>query len=318
MKIITSLAATLLTALTFTSCLSNNDNAKNEATFNSGGENCFNYVTDLDTDESYCIDGPSYKMVYNFTDGQVQIEMTNFKVSNDMTPVSLRLPEMALVPNVQAGLYETRQRSVVPLNAVQNNFVFDSFELYSAPERFISMGNNQIVGQPLYIFMYELNSRYRVTTFPVQISYLGASSATALKEDGTEDKTFKYNYNLFAVKINYKKSTASLNVVSGQFAEGMPTQALEIRDLPVVLNENGYSIVTDATTQYPVYSASGQLMEGCSASDFRGSSSLLTGLSGMTAFNFTIDLTGQKSTYFKYGKYKVFASLSYYGVNATE
>ncbi len=308
MKITSLLAGSLLTALAFTSCLSDSDNAKNEATFTLNGENCFNYVYDYDTEEAALFDAPTYKMTYNFSDATVEVSMTGLKISNDLIPTSLRLPSIPYTPDQNAGLYIARQRNMV----VATNYTFDSFEFYSAPERFIAV-NGQSVLSSLYIFTYEINGRYRVTTFPVQTSYLGSSSATILNEDGTDGRSYNSDANLVSVNINYKKKTASLGFLNAILAENMPAQAFEIRDIPVEFHEGGYNLAPEADATYKVYSASGKEMTDCLASNVVGSSTLIT---GKTAFRFDIDLSGLSSSTYTFGKYKVFTSLSYYGASS--
>lgn len=311
MKITSLLAGSLLTALAFTSCLSDSDNAKNEATFTLSGESCFNYVYDYDTEDAALFDGPTYKMTYNFTDATLQVDMTGLKVSADMAPVSLRLPSINYTPDQSAGLYIARQRNMAAVNA--SNYMFNSFEFYSAPERFIAIGG-QAVLSPLYIFTYELNGQYRVTTFPVQTSYLGNSSSITLNEDGTDGRTYNYDGNLVAVNIDYKKKTANVSFLNTIFAEKMPAQSFEIRGIPVEFHEGGYNLVSEADVTYPIYSSSGKEMKDCSANTVTGSSTLIT---GKTAFRFDIDLSGQTASNFTFGKYKVFTSLSYYGFNSS-
>lgn len=300
--------AAIISALAFTSCLSSGENAKDEATYNYGGTACFNYVIDLETEEANVFDGPNYKFHYDYTNGNIDIEVTNLKVAEDLAQTALRLPTLPFTVDAKAGFYITRDRNITPTNVVNNNYVFDEFDMRSNPLRTI-YANGQIGTFPIYVINFTLNSRYAVTTFPVQSTYLGTSYSEEIGEQGTE--LFKNDSNLMAVIIDYKKLTAIVNVLHTKFGETMPDQAFVIKDLPVQLNEGGYIINPDADTTYPIYDQSNKLIENCSVSNVSAASTLSTGL---TAINFNIDLTGlgTKAGY-EYGKYKVRTSLNYYG-----
>lgn len=310
MKIQNYLAGALLPALLFTSCLSDDDNGRNEETYTYGGEGCFNYVMDYDTEESGVFDGPNYTMTFNYVDATVAIDIAGLEVSNDFNKVSLRLPSLPYIIDPQAGFFVVNQNSVVPVNSFNNNYVFNNFTLRANPTRSI-MANGQIGSFPIYLPKFELNGRYRVTTFPVQSVYLGTTVAKPL--DTEEAETYTYQGNLYSVTISYKKMQASIGIVNSQFAESMPAVTCEIRELPITLNEDGYLIITEPGKTYPVYSASGKVQEGCSATNITASSTLSSGLTGI---NFDIDLSGFSTDSYKYGTYNVRNSLNYYGASS--
>ncbi len=307
MKIQHYLAGALLPALLFTSCLSDENNSKNEATYTYGGDYCFNYVVDYETDEVSVFSGPTFSMVFNYTDATVDIDISGLEVSDELNKSTLKLPTLPFTVDPQAGFYVVSQNSVVPVNAVYNNYVFDSFTLRTNPTRAIYV-NGQVGTFPIYLPKFELNSRYQVTTFPVQSIYLGTTTATPLQtEDAT---TYTYDGNLYSVTISYKKMQASIGIVYGKYADSMPAVTCEITDLPITLDGDGYTISTEAGKTYSVYSASGNVIEGCSASNIKVTSTLSTGLTGI---NFDIDLSGLSTYSYEYGSYTVRNSLNYYG-----
>lgn len=311
MKILHYLAGALIPALAFTSCLNSGDEAKNEATYTYANTANFNYVRDLETDETTILDGATYKIHYDYSQSNVTVDISGLKVAEDLAQVSLKLPTLPFTTDLQSGLFVTRQNTVVPTNAIQNNYVFDTFTLRANPDRLIYVGG-QLGSYPIYLPAFELNSRYQVTVFPVQSVYLGTTLSESDKEGST---TFKFLGNLFAVTIDYKKLTASISVVQSMFAENMPAKSFEIKNLPIQFNETGYTIVTDPEVTYPIYTPSNKVMENCYVSDVRASSFLN---SGATGINFTLDLSGIDEKGFDYGVYKVRSSLTYYGTQESD
>lgn len=307
MKIQNYLAGALLPALLLTSCLSNDDNSNNEATYTYGGETCFNYVYDNETEEVNLFDGPNFSMLYNFTDATVAVDITGLTVSNELPKTSFKLPTLSYTIDVQAGMYVTRANNVVPVNAAFNNYEFNTFTLRSNPVRGIVV-NSQVGLFPIYLPSFELNGRYQVTVFPVQSVYLGVTNS--IPKDTEDATTYTTKTNLFSVTIYHKTKTASIAFIDSNFAEGMPLQSFEIKNLPVTLDETGYIISTEAGVKYPLYTASNKEQANCYASNIKASSTLA---SGLTVINFDLDLSGLTGNVYTYGEYSVRNSLNYFG-----
>ncbi len=308
MKILRYLAGAVIPALTFSSCLGSGEEARNEATYNYGGEACFNYVTDLETDESSIFDGPRYTLKYDFTDAMVGVEISGLKYSDELSQVSFKLPELPVKVDNSGFFYLTDQRNITPENAMQGNYVFNSFTLRCNPTRLLRV-NGSYRSFPVYLVNYVINNRYEITTFPVQGLYIGTTNSYAVVAEGETATSFRTKDNLYTIVIDYKKMTAAIQIVDCEFAENMPRQSFMIKDLPIKINNGGFTILPDPDTTYKLYNTSDKVVENCSISNIKVASTLT---SGITAINFHLDLSGLSSTSFDFGKYDVVTNLAYF------
>ncbi len=309
MKIIKTFALALLPAALLSSCLSSGSEPKDEATYTYGGEACFNYVTDLETGDVATYQGVNYSMRFDYTGETVKVDMTNLKLSSDLSGLSFKLPELPLKVDQTSGLFEIKGSNLTPENVnASSTTVFDKFTLRSNPSRMLLFNNSWRL-YPIYLLNYTINNRYEVACFPVVNVFVGTTVSRYTDSTGSPKSYTDKESNKYVVQLNHEKKTADISFYDMKFGETLPTQSFMIKGVPVKFNNNGFTITPEADTVYKLYYfGNGKEIEGCSLTNLRASSTLT---SGVTAINFTVDLSALTMSY-QLGVYDVSSSLGFY------
>ena len=300
------LSSAMLTAtLCLTSCLGSTSDEQ-VLTYNYGGESCFNRVIDLQTGGEFIASAPSYNLKYTPADAQVEITLSNIILSPAASPLSFKFPTMKYTQDPQDGFIVTTGRSIVPENAGNSPYVFDSFTLRTYFGR--SLGS-------VYYIRYQLDinnePRYEVTTYPTRNVYLGPVNAVDL----TDNSVYNTANNLSAqadtyylVILDQEKRTATLQVYNGKYSDKMSPLIFMVKNLPYTYTDYGYSIMAGTDEALPVYTATSgtEPAEGLELTDL----SIIGNLQNGATIRFKCDLGDD-------GKYNVTASLRYLLYNTT-
>lgn len=296
-KYLLSLGVIIAATLSLTSCLGSSTSGQ-KYTFNYGPSDCFNRVVDTETGETYIGLNPTYKFEFNMTDGKLALEMSNLKLTSGYQGLSFRFPELPFQIDSNDGFFTASGSSITPLG-MTSAYVFDAFSLRAYPFR----------TPAVYVIDFTVENRYKVTTYPVYPTYLGSVMATNLDPKDGEEVSFSLDNDAdsyYQLVINPEKMTAILGVMYAKYSKTMSRYSFAVRDLPVVLNEYGFSIATGADTKLDLYdptsvtSPTATPLAGVSISNLRVNATLRTGAS----ITFDCDL-GDK------GKYSVNAVLRY-------
>lgn len=260
-----------------------------------GPSNCFNRMVDLESRETYISLNPVYKFEFTLSTKQLKIEMSNLRLpSGGFSGFNLRLPDVPFKLDVNDGFYTASASTILPVGQTTSMLIKD-FNFRACPTNSI------------YFINFTINDRYKVTTYPMLSTYYGSIAATNLTPGASEtlysvpnDKETSYK-----VLINPEKNTAILAVFGGKYSKNMTRCDFAVRELPVVLTEDGYVISTgnDVKDLYDprlVESSTAKPIPNCSISNISVNGVLRTGAS----ISFDCNLGDL-------GKYSVRATLGY-------
>ncbi|MCM1076287.1 MAG: hypothetical protein NC411_02880 [Bacteroides sp.] len=303
-KYFLSLGVIAAATLSLTSCLGSSS-SEQTYTFTYGPNDCFNYVVDLKTGESYIGLSPTYKYEIETGSQEIDMDISNLRFNSDLSPISLRLPSMTMKINQNDGFYNISANDISPVG-VGNSYVFDSFTMHFYPFR----------SPALYEINYVVNDRYDVTVYPTYLGYYSSVAAT-IHTAGSTETTFNEvdPETVYIVQVNPEKMTASVILLNAKFATDEVRENLEIRGLPVTLTDSGYRISTESGKTYDVYQYSTPQsttpLSGYSFSNISFSAVLSTGAS--MNFDCTLGTTAVDSKIER--KYSVRATLRYFPMN---
>lgn len=234
-----SLGVIALGALTLTSCLGDNSNNEQTFTYNYGGNDCFNRVTDLETGDTYKGLSPTYTLSYRMVAGKVDVTISNLKLSADQSGIALKLPEMKFSQNKDTYFIESKDTDITPESQGTTTppYLFDAFATSIFP------------GCNVYNINYLLtntysNKKYKVDVYGTKYKYFGdivfssENGETSFKSEKNEDR-------YLGVIINPETMKASLLANNLEVAIGKRV-SFGIKDLPVTLTSNGFSISSPA------------------------------------------------------------------------
>ena len=296
-KYLLSLGVIIAATLSLTSCLGSSTSDQ-KYTFNYGPNDCFNRVVDTHTGEAYIGLNPTYKFEFNMSTQKLNFEMSNLKLTSGYQGLSFRFPEMNFGVDQNDGFFTASGSNITPVG-LTSAYVFDDFSLRAYPFR----------NPGVYVMDFMIENRYKVTTFPVCPLYLGSIYATNQEPKEGEDAQFEIINDAdtyYQILINPEKMTAMLAVAYAKYSKDMTRYSFAARELPIELNETGFSITTEADKKFDLYdpstvtSENAKPIEGCSISNIRVAATLRTGAS----VTFDCDLGN-------YGKYSVRAILRY-------
>lgn len=296
LSLLTILSAT---SLALSSCLGDNV-SEEKGTVTYGGSSCLNFVTDLQTEESFVsTTPPSYKIEFNYTKGLAQIEMSNVQLAQNFSALSFQLPEQKCV----ADYYYTKVQAtdLVPLNTA-SQYVFSSFLLrYS----------NRIWDAnfwPVYQIRYTINNRYQVSVIPTSLLLFGSTAATFTPAEESDTPATSdpysylggerniYNFTLVPNSIEQASATGvthtlTMKIQDACYQKEMQTIDLAFDKLPVSFNADGYKAVFEEGMKVQAKSNTGSVIEEIEMSNFDLSASL----SGATTVKFDIKFNNYRN-----------------------
>ena len=248
-------SAMLAATLSLTSCLGSTSDEQ-VLTYNYGSsESCFNRVIDLQDGSEFIASSPSYNLKYTPAEAQVEITLSNIILSPAASPLSFKFPAMKYTQDQLDGFIVTTGHSIVPENAGNSTYVFDTFNLRAY------FGRPSHLGSVYYIrYQLDINNepRYEVTTYAKRNAYVGPVIATDL----TDNSVYNTANNLdaqadtyYIVNLDQEKRTATLQVYNGKYSDSMTPLVFMVKDLPYTYTEYGYTIVAGTDNALPVYTA---------------------------------------------------------------
>lgn len=287
-KYIATLGAAIMTALSFTSCLSSNSD--NEQTYTSRvvSSETFNRVEDAETGEVCVTNGATYQFAYNFTKATIVTEISGLSLTPGSSGLSFRTPALELKIDGQKGFYYCSGTDIVP-QGDQAAYVFTTYSFRSIPGRTY---DNHLA--PVYCLNYTLNNRYHVTVIQVDNFYFGTTTSTA--DDG---KTFTTVEPACHIQLNKDKMTATLAYNNLKLSNASLSKSFYVKDLPFTTTSTGY-IIQHSEPVNP-YDGANAKIENVEISNINVSANIATGA------NVTFRYKGEDSK-----TYDISAPLEYY------
>ncbi len=287
-KYIATLGAAIMTALSFTSCLSSNTDNEQTYTSRMVSSESFNRIEDTETGEVCVTNGATCQFSYNFTKATIVTEISGLSLTPGSSSLSFRTPALDLKIDEKKGFYYCTGTDIVPQGG-QAAYVFSNFAFRSIPGRSY---NNQLA--PVYCLNYTLNNRYRVTVIPVDNLYFG--NTTSIAEDGTSFSTVEPSCRII---LNKDKMTASLTYYNLKLANASLSKTFYVKDIPFTLTSSGYIIQHSEPVN--AYDGANAKIENVEISDINVSANIATGA------NVTFQYKGEDSK-----TYNVSSPLEYY------
>lgn len=308
----TLIAALLAPALLFatSSCLSSDNDNRQESTLNYGGNQCFNVVTDSETGETFVSPDPNYTAVLDLINYKGTVSMSGIKFGANGSSLSFKLPEMPLTfSNTDYG-YSLKGSLLTP-EGVTDQYVFNNFN-FGVVERTIKLPSGYVFA-PVYDVNFSINGRYKFTAFPTAYFLLG--DVTSRPTTGDDIKDYKYENSVVAIVLNSDKTdaskfTATLWIYDARFSENMSTMTFYAENLPVALTPYGFTITTEEDEAIKVKDLSGEI-KNCNISNIYVYTSVP---SGVTSVEFDADFKALQSTN-PIAPCHVSANLTYYYKN---
>lgn len=293
-KYIASLGAVLMTALTFTSCLSDHTDNKQTYTARLGSSECINRVEDLETGDVFIANnGAAYQIEFNFTEGTIDTQIAGLILSPNITGLSLRVPTLPLKVDEKKGFYVCSGTDLSS-QETQSAYVFTNFSLRAAPGRTY---NGQ--GVPVYCINYTLNNRYRVCVIQKDNFYFGKTNVTATTPGA---QTYTSEDPVCRIVLDGTNKTATFYYANLKFSNSSAVESFYLKDVPYTVTANGYTIqLIDGVNPF---SLSGVKMEETTVSNLNVVANVITGAT--VSYRYTVTENGETKSY------NINAPLEYY------
>lgn len=298
-KISSLMAMAVMLGLSVSSCLDSKE-TKNEITLNYGGDAAFNRVVDHETGETLISINPAYSMLFNTTDEEVEMTMSNIQLANGFSGLAFKLPEMKYKYDPKTAFYTVEATDLTPLNA-GGQYVFNNYSMKAIPARIVNGAQ-----MPVYLVNFTINGRYQVSAYPTTPTLIGTTHAT--RTDAGQSGTYETDNTILQLRINPATLKATMLIADAVFSQDMPTTNFLVKDLPVTLNDRGLTIVTDQDVKYDIYNTNDAKQNGCSVSNLSLAFNLGTGASSAS---FSVDLSGKNDSFVTFGSYDVTMDLGY-------
>ncbi|MCM1051644.1 MAG: hypothetical protein NC349_06755 [Paenibacillus sp.] len=291
----TLIAALMAPALLFatSSCLSSDNNNKQEQTLNYGGSQCFNMVTDSESGESFISSDPNYTIVLDLINYKGSVSMTGLKLGPNGSSLSFKLPDMPLTFSSTEASYSLKSSLITP-EGVTDQYVFNNFNL-RVVERTLKLPTGYVFA-PIFDVNFTINGRYKFTAFPTAYFLLGDVLAQPTGDDASA-KDYKSEDSVVAIsltadKTDASKYTAALWVYDARFSENMSNMTFYAENLPVEINPYGFNITTEDGQAIKVKDSAGEIKD-CSISNIHIRTSVP---SGVTTVEFDADFKALQPT----------------------
>lgn len=295
-----------LSALAFTSCLSSDGENKSEATLTYGGSQCFNYVTDNQTNESFISTAPQYSFHLNYTDQLITPSMSNIQIAEGGSGLQFKLPTLKVNVGTQNDDYSygCSGSDLTPEGAAQA-YVFDRFS-FKAIDRALRTSSGNYIYSPVYNISYIINGRYNVTVMPMRYDLPGVTTSTPT--DG-ETTSYSTKQPIYTITLDLKTQKATFAITDAQFASGHSYMNIKVSEpIPFKVTASGITIASEPGEQIQLQDLTGKV-EGAYFSDIEASINLPSSRGSSISFHVNInDLQGSSTS----TEYDVTADVSYY------
>lgn len=251
MKIFKLFLASILTVL-MTSCLGNTKNTVTQ----DFSPYCLSYVLDTTTGDNVVSSGATYKLVNNFDDGTLDIDISGVKMPNG-TYIAF---------DIKGTRYGYNDNGAMSLYVPSSSFLAGG-ETHTVTDLRLEYYSRYLGNQsfPMLLLSYMIDSRYFVRVIYNPAYYWGPTTVT--DQDGkvfvnTDQTSF------YGVQFDLDTKKASFAALGAKFAEGMPSLNMMFKDIEYTMDAYGYKMEkaeltpTIGDTPYPSYKITDFKMEG--------------------------------------------------------
>lgn len=294
----------LLSAMSFTSCLNSDDDNRSEATITYGGAYCFNYVTDIQAEESFISTEPQYSFLLNYSQNTITPSMSNIKLNGaDGSALAFKLPALSVSTGLENYSYACNGSYLIPEGQTQA-YIFDNFS-FKVIDRAIRISNGSYIYSPVYNISYTINNRYDVMTLPVRYDLLGITTSKS-NEEGATSYTSKDI--VYTIVLDPKTNKAGITLTDARFDSSHSYMSIGVKDLTYTISGTSIIINTPQDEKIQLYDAAGKV-ENAYLSNLNLRINIPSG--NASSISFHANIAGlQGSSQAK--EYDVVANISYY------
>ncbi len=239
------LALALLPVL-ITAC--NNDD---ETTTEQSYSNCINFVTDNLTGEQNLSTEGSYTIKFNYTASTADISVKNLRLTSDGSLINFDLTGLSWAYDSD-GVKKISATSVTPTSngSALSGYTVENLS-FSMLDRYMNTGEYI----PVINMSMTINGEYALVVVPSQLVYFGSTVVTTLASGSIYTNDIPY----YLINFDASTQTASIGIVSAQFAEEMPEMDMIFAGIDFTLAGTSFSLNCDSLiptvggTPYPDY-----------------------------------------------------------------
>lgn len=203
---------------------------------------------------------PCFNHVYKIADGNTTISAARYNMAIDFTTMSFDLSI--------TGCFSTENTNISTLNLGTLNLTvnatggydFSAAELVSGETHISDLRGKMWVSTAivdgvtqevvLLSFSYYANGQYRITALNSQPYFYCSKTATTMPAtEETEESVYETSSMSCQIALTSAEK-ASVYLDKAQFNARMPQMALVLKDIPITLNANGYSLDAESITPY--------------------------------------------------------------------
>lgn len=264
----------------FTSCLGSGE-ARSMESLDYSGNNCFNYVTDNSTGESFITTSPVYFAEMDMLNLKANLSISNLQLVNGGSSLAFKFAGLPITVDNTDYSYNIKGTHLTPENS-GSVYTFDSFSLkYTG--RWITIGNDT-GSYPVVNISYDVTSfiggeekSYSVTVMPKSVMVCGELSV--VPDDPNADGYAGYTSPSFILgySLNTVTGKADVYFFDIKINESMMASKFHIENVPYTLNPYGIVLETNAGETYPLKDASDVTIADSYVSDMRISTILSSG-----------------------------------------
>lgn len=240
-------------ALALNSCLSSDGDSYNRGTLIYGGSSCINFVTDLETGETFTSANPQYTFDQNYTALTSKPAMSNIRLTSNGGGLAFSLPELKVKTNTDGFSYVSNGIDVIPEGTAQS-YVFNRFS-FKYTERLLTTNSQQYIASPVFDLSYTINNRYSIVVFPLGYDMLGTATVVSDKE------TYTCTSSIYSLSLNYTTGKASLTIRDGQFLSSESLVDYGVKDVPFTIDSTGVNISTVEGEKYQIVGHFGDIKD---------------------------------------------------------
>lgn len=290
-KIFSSLLSVIATGLLLTSCLSTDGSSSSRIeSLTYGGDDCFNYVIDLSTGETFVTTAPNYSIemdVFNLT---ASMSISNLQIVPGQS-LTFKLEDLKVDTASDTYSYRISGSNLAPATN-STMYSFDNLA-FTVGNRYMTVG-----GSTAFLPVYNMNftvttggKSYSVVVIPTTVYLVGKLSTEPQDSEAAaqEDAVYRTDIGVYAFKLNVTSKTAQFYFFDAKLRDDMVAANFWVDALPFTVNATSISIQGVAGQDYPVKSAANTEIKDCSVTDLRVTTIIP---SGNTYIDFNANLSG--------------------------
>lgn len=228
MKIIKTSLLTLAAAFALVSC-----DSDTKETVQYGYDSDITYVTDFINNTTESTPGAAYIIDLDMVNAKANIDITNLKVSEEASPMHLRIEQAAFGYNNETGATVINLPNAVSVvNGVSHTI--SNFRLSQTMAYITALGNTATY----YSISFELDNQYSIVAVQ-RGAFLPGTTVITDNADGSVVETTSRPYYYYA--LDYEKGTATI-AANGIRIDNVTYTELRFENLPYTLTPTGIRI----------------------------------------------------------------------------